>query len=545
MNEWIVPGYTEIRELGHGGSGRVMLASHDESGTPVAIKYLADDLVDSFGFVDDFRAEAEILNDLHSPYVTRLYEYLESGGHAAIVMELVDGVSMRSMLREQGPLEPEAALVILQGSLRGLADAHGRKVVHRDYKPANILVDTAGRSKLADFGIAVRKGRLGILAGTPSYMAPEQWAGTPATPQTDIYAATATFFECLTGHPPFVAPGDRDRLRQLHEHEPVPAAQAPESVRDLLHWGMAKQAAQRPRNATVFLRELERTAGDAYGADWEVQGRRQLARRVLLLAALLPRPSRPQPGAATSASFAWTRLGKRATSLLIALIVVLAAIVVARVALADASSGTSVAGPAESASLPATVLGSLPPVAAPPGPSTGPVSPPSAPASPSPSPSVSHTPKKKKPNPPPPPPPPASTSPSASASPSAPPPVPTFGALVLNGNVFYEGSCQCWEAGWSATARASGNGKATLHVDYYPSSSATGGQSSTPSKSWDLDFTVTDGGSTSWNDQDKYAASLSEACGRYDEVTMTASITAGGKTAITAKPQTVSCQIIT
>jgi len=91
MNAWIVPGYTEIRQLGAGGSGRVMLATHDATGTPVAIKYLSDDLVRYDDFVDEFRAEAQILSELESPYVTRLYEYLEADGRAAIVMELVDG----------------------------------------------------------------------------------------------------------------------------------------------------------------------------------------------------------------------------------------------------------------------------------------------------------------------------------------------------------------------------------------------------------------------------------------------------------------------
>src|SRR5215831_5049679 len=114
---WTVPGYTEIRELGKGGAGRVVLASHDPTGTMVAIKYVTDDLTGDGSFMGDFRTEAEILAQLESPHITRLYEYLESdGGHAAIVMELVDGVSLRNLIREQGPLEPESALVVLKGS---------------------------------------------------------------------------------------------------------------------------------------------------------------------------------------------------------------------------------------------------------------------------------------------------------------------------------------------------------------------------------------------------------------------------------------------
>ena len=123
---WQVSGYTPVRELGFGASGRVVLAVHDETGTPVAIKYLVARLADEPEFRTAFRDEALLLAEVDDPYVSRLYEYVESPGGAAIVMELVNGVSLRHLLRAQGPTLPESALVVLRGSLAGLAAAHDR-----------------------------------------------------------------------------------------------------------------------------------------------------------------------------------------------------------------------------------------------------------------------------------------------------------------------------------------------------------------------------------------------------------------------------------
>ncbi|WP_328770049.1 serine/threonine-protein kinase [Streptomyces sp. NBC_00286] len=287
MNTWGVPGYTESLELGSGASGRVVLAVHEETGVPVAVKYLSESLRTRPDFVRDFRAEARLLGGLESPYVTGLYEYVESPDGAAIVMELVDGVSLRTLLTRESPLDPEAALVVLKGSLLGLADAHRIGVVHRDYKPANVLVVPDGSSKLVDFGIAVDAGTSVGAAGTPAYMAPEQWTGAPASPAADVYAATATFFECLTGHKPYSG----DNLAELalqHVDAPVPAEEAPEAVRELVRRGLAKDPRQRPTHAEEFVTELEAVAGAAYGPDWEERGRGRLAALVALLPLLLP-----------------------------------------------------------------------------------------------------------------------------------------------------------------------------------------------------------------------------------------------------------------
>jgi serine/threonine protein kinase len=114
-----------------------------------------------------------LLTELDAPLVVRLYEYVEDPSRgAAIVMELVNGASLHDMISRQGPAGPESALAVLKGSLLGLAAAHAMNVVHRDYKPENVLVDAAGDSKLADFGVAVRAGRRVPSAGTPRHRHP-------------------------------------------------------------------------------------------------------------------------------------------------------------------------------------------------------------------------------------------------------------------------------------------------------------------------------------------------------------------------------------
>lgn len=304
---WRVPGYTEIRELGRGGAGRVVLARHDADDVLVAIKYLSDELMSDLHFVAGFRHEARLLASMDpSPHAAKFYEYVEVPRGAAIVMELINGVSLRTMLRSEGPTGPEAALSVLKGSLLGLAAAHDAGVVHRDYKPENVMIEADGTSKLVDFGIAARVGQGSVASGTPPYMAPEQWSGGPSSPASDVYAATVVFFECLTGSRPFRAQNLAALARQ-HQVTPPPVEEVPPSLRGLVERGMAKRAADRPQSALEFLRELEVVASDVYGPAWEERGRRRLAALAGLLVHFFPL-AEEEPEVGTSV--AETRLGR-------------------------------------------------------------------------------------------------------------------------------------------------------------------------------------------------------------------------------------------
>ena len=259
----------------------------ESTGRDVAVKYLASWLVDSPERLADFRTEAELMAGLVDDNLVTLYEYVETDAGAAIAMELVEGVALRAILEKDGPLTPEASLTLMKGSLRGLAALHRQGVVHRDYKPENVMVDGAGATKLVDYGIAAPVGELAGIAGTPLYMAPEQWAGEPSTAASDVYAASATFVESLTGHPVFNAT-TVDGLRSQHFSSDPSLEGVPAEVRGIAKAGLAKDPAERITDAEALVEQLEVVAGDTYGPDWEERGRRHLAARAALLALLFP-----------------------------------------------------------------------------------------------------------------------------------------------------------------------------------------------------------------------------------------------------------------
>jgi eukaryotic-like serine/threonine-protein kinase len=357
--EWVVPGYRHERELGSGASGRVVFARHLETGTAVAIKYLVRGLSDESDFRSAYRTEARLLGELTSPHVAQLYEYVETTQGAAIVMELVEGVSLRALLRAEGATIPEAALSVLKGSLLGLAAAHAAGVVHRDYKPENVLITPQGRSKLVDFGIAARSGETPVAAGTPLYMAPEQFTGAAAGPATDVYAATATFFECVTGAQPYSGTTIFELMYQ-HVEAPIPDERAPEPVRPLIRTGLAKAPGDRPPTAAEFVGALEHVAAGAYGEDWEERGQRKLATLLAALPLLLIGNQAAGPSGGTSVAttnlgsggpgpgrFGLRRLGQVSTPLKVfaAVCAVLLVIVIAAVASASLGSGSNSSTP--------------------------------------------------------------------------------------------------------------------------------------------------------------------------------------------------------
>jgi hypothetical protein len=378
QEEWTVPGYAEERPLGRGVSGRVVAAVNKTTGQRVAIKYFAENLLlRDPEFLGEFRSEAEQLMSLDSAHVARVFDFVdgrdiadsehrarvfefldEPGRGVAVVMALVEGVSLREMITRRGPLPAEAALVVLRDSLLGLAAAHSLAVTHHDLKPDNVLIDAKGWCTLTDFGIAMKASKRIPARGTPPYMAPELWDGAPSAPASDIYAATVTLWESLTGKPPFS--GGPRRVRRKHKSAPVPLDRVDQALQGLIASGLAKDPADRPQSARSVVHDLEAAAADAYGPDWEDHGRSELGERA---AALLPLLAAGKGGKSATA----TRLARR--RLMSVALIGAAATVALVVLVAAALSAMSKAGDnAQLASLSAAATGTQviasPPVAA-------------------------------------------------------------------------------------------------------------------------------------------------------------------------------------
>ncbi|MBB6344754.1 serine/threonine-protein kinase [Nonomuraea muscovyensis] len=283
----MVPGYHEVRQLGAGRTGRVFLATYEATGAYVAIKYLNATLRRDAAFMERFRSDVRALVELDDPAVVRTYEYVETPERAAVVMECVDGVSLRTLLAEHGRTSPEAALALLKSTLLALAAAHGAGVPHRDVTPGNVLVQADGTVRLGDFGVVVHAEEPGVPAGSPPYMSPELWTGEPAGPAADLYAAACLLFEAVMGRPPYLA-ADVVSLREKHLSEAVPLEVVPDTLRDLLRRGMAKNTDFRYASAPQFAAELEEDAVAGYGPEWEQRGRRHLAERATALALGFP-----------------------------------------------------------------------------------------------------------------------------------------------------------------------------------------------------------------------------------------------------------------
>src|SRR5512140_2364644 len=220
--------YRLERLIGRGRMGVVYLAKDEALLRPTAIKILSWKAAEAQGHdpVQWFLAEARLVARINHPRVVQIYGAARQSDLCYIAMEFVEGRSAEAAVAEDGPMRPERATDVLLQAATALAAAHASGVVHRDVKPANLLLGPGGVAKLGDFGMALglsdlRTGTAHLRVGTPFYTAPEIWRGEAATPAADVYSLGATYFQLLTGTPPY--PGNEvGAIEQAHLRAPVP-----------------------------------------------------------------------------------------------------------------------------------------------------------------------------------------------------------------------------------------------------------------------------------------------------------------------------------
>ena len=200
--------YRVEAKIAAGGMSTVYRGHDVRLDRQVALKVMDSRYADDREFLTRFQREARAIARLKSPGLVALYDQGTDAAHPFLVMELVDGGTLRELLRERGPMPPHAVVAVLRPLLSGLGVAHHAGLVHRDVKPENVLISRDGEVKLVDFGLVRATAEAGItstsvILGTAAYLSPEQVLGAETGPRSDVYAAGIMAFELLTGTTPF------------------------------------------------------------------------------------------------------------------------------------------------------------------------------------------------------------------------------------------------------------------------------------------------------------------------------------------------------
>ena len=259
-------------EAGRGAIGVVYRARDRRTGETVAVKVFGSatgapcDPAEREAQQQRWRREADLLQSLSHPNIVAVRGWILDGEQAGLITEFVEGGSLERLLEERGALPVEQALTIVSQAARALAYAHGRGIVHRDVKPANLLLTADGTVKVTDFGVAAAppESEPGVLEGTPAYMAPEQLLGQPGDARSDVYALGAVLYRCLTGRLPHRASSIRELThRALHEEPEPPSRWRPGLAPDLeaaCMTALARLPEQRFESGVAFARRLEEIA---------------------------------------------------------------------------------------------------------------------------------------------------------------------------------------------------------------------------------------------------------------------------------------------
>ncbi|MEV4314478.1 Stk1 family PASTA domain-containing Ser/Thr kinase [Actinocrispum sp. NPDC049592] len=256
--------------LARGGMSAVYRGMDMRLERPVAIKVMDERFAEDRSFVDRFEREARAAASLHHPNVIAVHDQGFDGDHVFLVMELVDGGTLRDLLTERGRLPVPLALSVLEPVLSALAAAHQAGLVHRDVKPENVLIGRQGTVKVGDFGLVKAMASAGttsnsVILGTVAYLSPEQVTTGATTASGDVYSAGVLLYEMLTGNPPYA--GDTPiSVAWQHVNDDVPAPSRsvpgiPPALDELVLRATRRDPSVRPPDAAAFLNELQRVRG--------------------------------------------------------------------------------------------------------------------------------------------------------------------------------------------------------------------------------------------------------------------------------------------
>lgn len=267
---------------------------------PVALKVMDSRYAGDQQFLTRFQREARAVARLTDPGVVAVYDQGLDGQHPFLVMELVEGGTLRELLAERGPMPPHAVVAVLGPVLGGLAVAHRAGLVHRDIKPENVLISDDGEVKLADFGLvrAVAEAKItstSVILGTAAYLSPEQVATGDADPRSDVYSVGILTYELLTGHTPFTGDTPLAVAYQRMDHDVSPPGRVidgvPTQFDQLVLRATARDPAARYADAHEMGEHVEAIADELGLPPFRVPAPRQSATH--LSTATAARPAAP------------------------------------------------------------------------------------------------------------------------------------------------------------------------------------------------------------------------------------------------------------